>query len=488
MAVWLLLVHAVAGATIAPPAHAAAVTLSPAVAVEGSAIGVRGAGFPARRRGSIRLAGRAAARIRTDGRGRFYASVRVEGPPRRRALRLMATAGGRRVGARLQRADGAAPTLSAAIHWSDGRRLALSRVARSGAKRLRIRGSGFRRGERLRLLSRGRPVRFLRAGPKGGVSAAVRVRGSTPLRLVVVSRRRAIGVRLAAARRRLPGRPGPSLPPTPPPDPVLAAAGDIACPPGPAAEGCGHVATAALLQSLAPAAIAALGDLQYPDGALAHFRASFEPSWGRLRPLLRPVPGNHEYQTKAAAGYFAYFGAAAGDASTGYYSYDLGAWHIVALNSSSGCSPVPCAAGSAQERWLRADLAAHPSRCVLAYWHHPRFSSGAHGDEPAVRDLWRALHEAGADVVLAGHDHDYERFAPQDPEGRADPARGLRQFVVGTGGAHLRALGKPRPNSEVRDATSHGVLALTLRPAGYDWRFVPAGGGRFTDSGSGACH
>ena len=266
------------------------------------------------------------------------------------------------------------------------------------------------------------------------------------------------------------------------------AAGDIACEPGDSGP-CRQAATAQVVQSLGPAAVAALGDLQYAEGSAADFRASFDASWGAFKALIRPVPGNHEYRTSGAAGYFEYFGAAAGAPGSGYYSYDLGDWHVIALNSSVECSDVSCSAGSAQERWLRADLAAHPRACVLAYMHHPRFSSGSeHGDSTSVRDLWRALHEAGADVVLAGHDHNYERFAPQNPDGASDPARGLRSFVVGTGGKELRSLGSARPNSEVRDSSSFGVLALALRPGGYDWRFVPAAGGSFTDAGTGACH
>ena len=198
------------------------------------------------------------------------------------------------------------------------------------------------------------------------------------------------------------------------------------------------------------------------------------------------MPGNHEYLTRAANGYFSYFGAAAGDPATGYYSFDVGAWHVVALNSN--CSAVGgCASGSPQERWLRADLAAHPAACTLAYWHHPRFSSGEHGNEPAYDAFWRDLYAAGADVVLNGHDHDYERFAPQDPSGGSDLARGVREFVVGTGGKnHYRFL-TLQPNSQVRDATTFGVLELTLHRTSYDWRFLPEPGKTFTDSGSAVC-
>ena len=263
--------------------------------------------------------------------------------------------------------------------------------------------------------------------------------------------------------------------------PVLLAAGDIASCDSPGAE-----ATAALLDGL-PGTIAALGDTAYDAGTAAEFARCYAPSWGRHKGRTRPAPGNHEYETPGAAAYFAYFGAAAGEAGTGYYSYDLGGWHLVALNSN--CAQAGgCQAGSPQERWLRADLAAHPTACALAYWHHPRFSSGPHGGDGALEPLWQALYEAGAEVVLVGHDHLYERFAPQDPRGGADPARGIRQFTVGTGGKSHSRVVRNAANSEVANSDTFGVLRLTLRPAGYAWEFVPVAGGRFTDAGAGACH
>jgi calcineurin-like phosphoesterase family protein len=278
-------------------------------------------------------------------------------------------------------------------------------------------------------------------------------------------------------------------------DPVIAAAGDIACETNdlfynggngtPTA--CRQRATSDLLVGGGLDAVLLLGDNQYISGALAQYQAVFAPTWGRLGSLLRPAPGNHEYLTPGAAGYFDYFGAAAGDRSRGYYSFDLGTWHVVALNSScteiGGCGP-----GSPQLKWLADDLAAHPRACTLAYWHQPRFSSGQHGDDTAYEALWQALYRAGADVILAGHDHDYERFAPQDPSGAADPERGIREFVVGTGGRETRPFATVRANSEVRNAQDLGVLKLRLRTDGYDWEFLPAPGGVFTDRGSGACH
>jgi calcineurin-like phosphoesterase family protein len=273
--------------------------------------------------------------------------------------------------------------------------------------------------------------------------------------------------------------------------PLVAAAGDIACVPR-GDEGCAHAATSELLLRTGPAAVLALGDQAYEDGTLAEYRTVFDPAWGRLREVLHPVPGNHEYHTPEAGGYFDYFngpGAAfgrAGARGSGWYSFDVGSWHVVALNSNCG-KVGGCQAGSPQERWLRADLAAHPAACTLAFWHHPRFSSGPHGDAPEVQPLWQALEDAGADVVLSGHDHDYERFAPQTAAGVADAAHGLRQFVAGTGGRELRPIRRSAPNSEVHDDSSFGVLLLTLAPSGYDWRFVPAVGA-FTEAGSAACH
>jgi len=263
---------------------------------------------------------------------------------------------------------------------------------------------------------------------------------------------------------------------------VLVGAGDIAdC-----KDLTGAEATAKLLDQLA-GTVMAVGDLAYPDGSKENF-ACYDKTWGRAKSRTRPAPGNHEFHAVGASPYFDYFGATAGDPKTGYYSYELGAWHIIVLNSEckdvGGCEP-----GSPQERWLRSDLAAHPAACKLAYWHKPLFSSGgAHGNDLTVKPLFQALYDAHADVVVGGHDHDYERFAPQNPDGAADPANGIREFVVGTGGKNHRPFRESKLNSEVRDATAFGVLKLTLKPKSYDWQFIPEAGKIFTDSGTGACH
>jgi acid phosphatase type 7 len=267
-------------------------------------------------------------------------------------------------------------------------------------------------------------------------------------------------------------------------DPILVGAGDIAS----CDDLAGAQATANLLDNI-PGTVFAAGDLAYPDGSDQQFANCYGPTWGRFKQRTRPAPGNHEYHSDGASGYTRYFGAAAGDPKKGYYSYELGAWHVVVLNSQ--CAQVGgCNAGSPQEQWLRQDLAQHPVPCTVAYFHEPLFSSGAkHGNGPEVKPFWQALYAAGADLVINGHDHDYERFAPQDPDGHADATRGIREFVVGTGGKSThRSFGTPQPNSEARNAHTFGVLKLTLHATSYEWQFVPEAGKTFTDSGSGACH
>ena len=274
----------------------------------------------------------------------------------------------------------------------------------------------------------------------------------------------------------------------------IAAAGDIACDPASAAfhggQGagleCRQAATSDLLVDEDYAKVLVIGDSQYEDGTAPAFAASYDPTWGRVKSITAPAVGNHEYNTPGATGYFRYFGEAAGDPTKGYYSFDLGGWHLIALNSN--CSEVGgCEADSPQERWLRRDLAESASKCTLAYWHHPPFSSGYHGGRAEYAPFWQALYEADAEVVLVGHDHDYERFAPQTPEGEVDRARGVREFVVGTGGKNLRAFPDVAANSEAHDDSSLGVLELTLGRDAYAWRFRAAVGA-FSDTGSYACH
>ena len=271
------------------------------------------------------------------------------------------------------------------------------------------------------------------------------------------------------------------VPPPAQPQPdsaVLIGAGDIAV-----CRNEDDSATASLIRTT-PGTVFTAGDNVYPNGTLAEFRTCYEEAWGSFKDRTRPVPGNHDYNTKGAAGYYAYFGAAAGDPSEGWYAYDLGAWRIYALNSN--CGIVRCDAGSPQERWLRADLAANPRTCVAAIWHYPRFSS--RGGHDNVAALWQALADANADLILSGHDHDYERFAPLDPTGAVDRIRGIRQIIVGTGGVGLTSFGAIHPGSEVRNNSTHGVLKLLLHPWGYTWEFVPVAGRTFRDAGETLCH
>jgi hypothetical protein len=244
--------------------------------------------------------------------------------------------------------------------------------------------------------------------------------------------------------------------------------------------------TAALLDDIEGTVFTA-GDNAYERGSPTEFAKCYDETWGRHKERTRPAPGNHDWGTSRLQGYFDYFGdAAAGPDGDSWYSYDLGTWHVIVLDSE--CAKVGgCGADSPQGRWLTADLAASNASCTVAIWHRPRFSSGRHGNDPSVGPFWTALHRAGVDVILNGHDHDYERFAPQDPSAREDRDRGIRQFVVGTGGRYLRPFGETVANSELRAAVVHGVFKLTLRDGAYDWEFIPVRGD-FRDRGTAFCH
>jgi hypothetical protein len=264
-------------------------------------------------------------------------------------------------------------------------------------------------------------------------------------------------------------------------DPVVVGAGDIA-----SCNSSGDEATARLLDNI-PGTVATLGDHAYNSGTAAEFTDCYDPTWGRHKARTMPSVGNHEYETPGASGYFGYFGAAAGDPTKGYYSYDLGSWHIVVLNSE--CWFVGgCRTEDPQIRWLEQDLAAHPTACTLAYWHRPIFSSSKYGNSTRMKPAWEALFAAGAEVVLNGHAHLYERFAPMEPDGNANHEKGIRELVVGTGGASHYPVVDIQPNSEVRNASTYGVLKLTLHEGSYEWEFVPVEGETFTDSGTQSCH
>ena len=267
----------------------------------------------------------------------------------------------------------------------------------------------------------------------------------------------------------------------------VVAAGDIAL--------CGaehDQATAEVVAGEPDATVLALGDIAYPKGLEEDFESCYAPAWGRFKDRTRPVPGNHEYEYfhKDASAYFDYFGQAAGPYGLGYYSFDLGSWHLVALNSNCGAEALGgCHTHSEQLRWLREDLRRAQERCTLAYWHHPRFSAGGkHGSHAFVAPFWDALYDAGADVVLSGHEHNYQRLAPMYPSGESDPDRGIREFVVGTGGAEPYELGQELPTTEAQQSGTYGVLRLVLFDGGYDWEFKPAGDTDFEDRGSGRCH
>jgi hypothetical protein len=289
-------------------------------------------------------------------------------------------------------------------------------------------------------------------------------------------------------------------------DPRVAAAGNIACDPSDpdflggagTTETCASKATSDVMVGRKLDGVLTLGDAQYECGGA--YPQSYGLTWGRLKAITHPAIGNHDVVTNigtgcdtsgGGGGYFAYFGAAAGPPGRGYYSFNLGAWHLVSLNTN--CDPPACALGSPQQRWLRADLAAHPAACTIAFFHEPRFASVSgtetshFGGHQKLDSLWRTLAAAHADVALTAHNHAYERFFPQDPDARADP-RGIREFVVGTGGRSHHPFFDTAANSVVRDAGTFGVLELRLRAARYSWRFLPAAGGTFTDAGSGVCH
>ncbi len=395
----------------------------------------------------------------------------VSGPIGRATLRLYAT--------RLQ-GHGLRVATVRSHGWSE-RSIMFSSAPRLGptAARTQVSANGWVSVDVTRLVRRAGTVDLglASAAPAGAIVFASRESGSRSPRLVVTSSSSS--------------------------DPVIAAAGNIACDPtgrgfnggNGTATDCRQKATASVLGQTKLAAVLTLGDAQYGCGGYSAYQQSYGPSWGRFLALTHPTPGNHDYTTSGgsgcdstghAAGYFGYFGSSAGRFGASYYSFDVGKWHIVSLDSQ--CSAVGgCGVGSPEEAWLRADLAAHPSKCTLAYWHYPIFSSGLEGSRGDAAVFWTDLDSAGAEVVLSAHEHDYERFAPQHVNGTAS-TRGIREFVVGTGGRMGNAFTTIRSHSQVRDNSTSGVLELTLHASSYDWRFAPAAGGTFTDSGSTRCY
>lgn len=499
-------------------ARAAAVNLTPATPAAGASLTIEARGLPSGASGTATL-GRARTKFRADGRGQAIVVLRLSRGARKGSQRFVIRAGRRRIATNVTVVSGPSPTATLGV-LSGGQRVLLSPAEGLPGAALQIRGGGFRPRANVTVSFGGRPLASKRTNRRGSFSLATAVpsvgAGGYP---VIVGARAKVRLKFevsAPPAPAVPKAPAPSVSapapppaaPAPAPGPVapgppspvvppggtavVAAAGDISCDPvdpnysGGVAGFCQHRATSNLVVSMNPIAVLGLGDMQYNVGGLGDFRTAYAPTWGRFDAKMFPVPGNHEYGTPNADGFFSYFGARAGQGGLGYYSFDIGAWHTIALNSN--CSVVGCGPGSAQDAWLRADLAAHPARCTLAFFHHPLFGSGHGTTDEAVRPLWDVLHAAGAELIINGHAHNYERFAAKTPAG-ANNAAGIRQITVGTGGEDLQPfIAGVQPASETRNSSSFGVLRLTLTPTGYSFQFVPAAGGTFTDSGSGTCH
>ncbi len=491
----------VIAAAVAAPAPATAaessVMLLPASGPSGTKVELRGARF-AGQRVRVKIGSRIVARDRTGRGGKFTAQFKV---PKGKARKLSVwSTNGKRPIKNIFRYARSKTAYSGEIATGRRRRLRWSPTAALAGSTFHLSGSKLPAKRQVRITVGGKPAVSGRTNRRGRFSRDILVPRLKVGRHVVVVK--AGRVRFAFPFTVPQPPPGPRPPRVSPiSDPLVVAAGDIACDPtnrnfhngrGDATH-CRQMHTSNIAMRPRPAAVLPLGDLQYEVGAFDDFRRSYDPSWGRLKSLTRPAIGNSEYGVPGAAGYFDYFNGVgnetgpAGPRSTGYYSYDVGAWHLIALNSTCSKLPGGCSAGSPQERWLRADLAAHPRACTLAYWHHPRFSSGRYGDNPNLRAFWQALYDYGAEIVLNGHDQNYQRYARQDPDGFVT-SRGLREFVVGTGGRSQLAI-QPGAvaNREAASGTTFGVLKLTLHPTSYDWRFS-SGGGPFSDAGSGICH
>jgi hypothetical protein len=493
---------------LAGPAGAESrVTLLSASGVPGTQTSVVGKNFGRRARVTVRVAKRVVAKTRAGRRGSFRVSFGV--PTRRPGrVRVVTRSRGKRV-VNVLRVTAAAPSSPVGeVASRHGRRMRWTPSVGPVGSTVHLYGARFPSRRVIRIRFGGVEVERLRTDRDGRFSTRLTVPSlSAGRRLVRVSRRsrtlgfffRITGLGTAGGASGG-GEPGGTVEAGS--DPLIAAAGDIACDPtfryfknglGTSSR-CRQKHTSDLLVNAGLAAVLPLGDIQYECGGYSAFLAAYDPTWGRVKAITRPAIGNHEVHTSGgsgcaagAAGYFRYFGAAAGDPSKGYYSFDVGAWHLIALNSN--CSIVSCSSSSAQAQWLRQDLAAHPTRCTLAYWHHPRFTSGTNSPgSNSIKPLFQVLYDYGTDVVLVGHDHHYERFAPQSPSGSRDVARGIREFLVGTGGRGFHPVNTILPNSEVRNNVTFGVLKMALRPAGYDWQFVPEAGASFRDAGSEMCH
>ena len=482
--------------------------LIPASGAAGSQSALIGRNFGKRDAVVVRAGGQVVARARTSRRGAFTVTFTVPQYEAQR-LRVVTRSRGRRIVNRFYVSGSSATGPVGEVVSRRGRRMRWSPADAPVGTPVQLSGSNFPRKRLLRIRFGGSEIGVVRADRHGSFAtsfaAPALAEGSHLVR--VKSPANALGFvfgtkyLLLAAPAGVPvavAAPGAVTLPNGSgsgsgggPGNVIYAAGDIACAPGDAVTStkCRQKQTSDIIVREGAARVLALGDLQYNSASLANLRGSYDRSWGRFKSITSPAIGNHE---GGGSGYYDYFngsGAAsgpAGDRSKGYYSYDVGSWHLIALNSN--CARVACSAGSAQVQWLRADLAAHPQVCTLAYWHHPRFSSGHDGDGTFMQDIWKTLYDANADLVLVGHSHNYERFAPMNGSGGLDRVRGMREFVIGTGGAFFTGVSSARPNSEVRQNTTYGVLKLVLHPTSYDWRFVPESGRTFSDTGSQACH
>ena len=476
---------AIAPAGDSPAATQSQVILRPAAGAAGTVANLDGRGFPAGRRVTVQTGRRRLAVRSATRRGRFTATVRV--PRSRLRQRWLVSVGGKRRVASLfrlreQRDRGNVGEVAS----STGARVRWTPLSALPGAAIGLRGLGFRPGERLAVSLAGQ-VERARSNRRGAFAMGIPAPARAG-RHVGTVRTRGRLLRLMVGVRRTGSWPSPSPSPSPSPFPspaplfdseaVIAGAGDIAAYNG------GSERTAKLLDGIEPDVVYTTGDNAYPDGAARDYADFYEPSWGRHKAKTRPIPGNHDYHQPGAGPYFDYFGLLAGERGNGYYAYSLGSWRLYALNSN-----IPMGAGSAQEAWLRVDLAATRPACVLAYWHHPRFSAGVYGDDVRSDAIWRALYEANAEVVLTGHDHNYQRYAPMGPGGAVDRDGGIREFVVGTGGnGHYPLVARMDGAREAGDDQSYGVLKLTLSRYGYGWRFIPEPGMTFTDRGFGACH
>jgi hypothetical protein len=452
----------------AAPAAAAPVALTPASGEAGAPTTLLARKLPPGSEVELRIGGGRVKELRADAHGKLATTQRIP------------TAGGRRVRVALQNARGE----HVVLHYRVGSRWSGESAASGADWRGRVMrvSADLQRGKlvviaELRGLTAGAALEATYAGRRVAEGAAGPT-GHGTLRLVLPQE---------AAGRRLEVRAGDAqlAADLPVPPATVVATGDIACraPYETDAQHCRHPETAWLTDQLDPDVIALAGDVQYESGSLDEFHGSFDLTWGRLDIPLRPVPGNHEYRTPGATGFYDYFAEQSGWRPPPWYAYDVGPWRLLALNSNCESGRADCVE---ENEWLRANLVAEPHRCTLAYWHHPRYSSGFHGSDPRTTALWQTLDAADAELVISGHDHDYERFAPQDAQGQHDEI-GMRQFVVGTGGEEPSVIHDPRaPHSEYSQNREFGVLVLRLYADAYSWRFVGLSG-RTLDRGNGSC-